>query len=118
MSKTALKNSSTISSTIIYSIAKELDNLKDTQPKDLDMNILRSLIDFIDSNLVELLVFRMECSKLVGAFKKSKNLAIVDKSREKVLLQKIEQMAEGRLSLEFINAVYEIILDESKNLQK
>lgn len=99
-------------------IAQKVYNLKKINPKDFVMSHLRSIIDCIDSQLLELLFLRMSCSKMVGAYKKTKNLPIFDPKREIILVDKVLKISHNKLNPDFVKSLYDLILEESKRLQK
>ncbi|MBO4941167.1 MAG: prephenate dehydratase [Clostridia bacterium] len=51
-----------------------------------ELETLRNEIDQIDSELLPLFLKRMECSKKVAEYKRKNNLPVLDKSREKQIL--------------------------------
>lgn len=60
----------------------------------MDLNDIRKEIDVIDSELIKLLEQRMECSKAVAKYKLENNIPILDRNRELLILEKVEQKAE------------------------
>lgn len=60
----------------------------------MDLNDIRKEIDVIDSQLIELLEKRMDCTKAVGEYKASHNIPILDKGRQQLILEKVEQRSE------------------------
>ncbi|MFH0868168.1 MAG: chorismate mutase [Candidatus Woesearchaeota archaeon] len=85
------------------------------------MNIedLRNDIDNIDSKIIELLVKRKNIVKKVAATKKEKNLPILDEKREIELTKRLKEKAKiYGLDKDFVVALYEIILENSKKHQE
>lgn len=70
----------------------------------------RQEIDKIDSQISKLLQKRAEKSKLIAKIKKEKNTKIIDKNREKQILEKFDT--------EFEKAVFKKILIESRKIQR
>ena len=70
-----------------------------------ELESLREKIDSIDRKIVRLLEERMEISRQVGAYKSANNLPILDREREKDVIQSRADMLENR---EYENAVTEI----------
>ncbi|MBR5614664.1 MAG: prephenate dehydratase [Clostridia bacterium] len=59
-----------------------------------DLEILRKKIDEIDSQLLPLFLSRMECSAGVAEYKRANNMPVLDKQREKQILEnKIEKVS-------------------------
>lgn len=60
----------------------------------MDLNEIRIEIDKIDNELIRLLERRMDCSKAVGEYKLSHNMPILDKARQQIILDSVEQKCE------------------------
>ena len=83
---------------------------KQTGDVEHDLSGLRSEIDDIDEELLQLLARRMEVSAQIGEYKKSHNITVVQMDRWKKILD--DHVATGRdlgLSPELINKVFEAI---------
>jgi len=79
----------------------------------------RKEIDKIDKEIVDLLVQRGKISKGVGVFKRNRGLDVYDFDREIELVKGVEGLGvEKGLSKEYINKVFQVILRESKKMQK
>lgn len=79
----------------------------------------RNQIDTIDHEILKLLSIRLRISKKIGNFKKTNGLKIVDKTREKVLLENILKKCSClKLDRKFIKGIYLFILDNSRKNQK
>lgn len=79
-----------------------------------DLAGLRSEIDDIDSELLQLLARRMEVSAQIGEYKKLNNVAVVQMDRwKKILDDHVSAGAEMGLSPILINKVFEAIHQES-----
>lgn len=60
-----------------------------------DLEVLRKRIDEIDSQLLPLFLSRMECSARVAEYKRANNMPVLDKLREKQVLEtKIEKVSQ------------------------
>ena len=82
------------------------------------LNTLRTQIDVIDHQLIDMLGNRMKVSDDIGALKKSKNVAVLQNKRWNEILRKmILQGEEKNLSEEFILRVFKAIHQESINHQ-
>ncbi len=77
---------------------------------------LRRKIDVIDNKLVILINERATISKLIGDLKKKKNIAVIQKDREKIVFQNIENHSKI-ISKEDINKIWKVIIEVSKKIQ-
>lgn len=97
-------------------IRKVTDN--DTEFKNA-LNTLRTQIDVVDHQLIEMLGKRMQIADGIGQLKKDNNVAILQTKRWNEILGKmILQGEEKNLSEEFILRVFKAIHQESINHQK
>ncbi len=79
---------------------------------------LRSEIDEIDEQLLDLLGRRMKVAEQIGRYKKENNIAILQTHRWSDILQRAQQMGlERGLSKEFVEAYLRAIHEESINHQ-
>lgn len=60
----------------------------------MDLNEIRTEIDKIDNELIKLLERRFDCSKAVAEYKMQNNMPILDKERQQIILQSVEQKCE------------------------
>ena len=82
----------------------------------MNLNEIRTEIDAIDKEFVELFKRRMNCAALVAEYKKENSLPILDASRERALLNKISDLS-GEEFEEYTRTLYSTILDLSKSYQ-
>jgi chorismate mutase len=83
------------------------------------LNTLRTQIDVVDHQLIEILGKRMKIADGIGALKKEKNVAILQSRRWNEILGKmILEGEENNLSEEFVLKVFKAIHQESINHQK
>jgi len=83
------------------------------------LNTLRTQIDVVDHQLIEMLGKRMKIADEIGALKKEKNVAILQSRRWNEILGKmILEGEENNLSEEFVLKVFKAIHQESINHQK
>ena len=83
------------------------------------LTTLRTQIDVVDHQLIEMLGKRMKVADAIGALKKEKNVAILQSRRWNEILGKmILEGEENNLSEEFILRVFKAIHQESINQQK
>jgi chorismate mutase/prephenate dehydratase len=82
----------------------------------MDISELRSQIDSIDKELVELFKKRMNVSAEVAEYKKQNGLKVLDASRERALLAKVSELS-GKEFDEYTRVLYATILDISRAYQ-
>jgi chorismate mutase len=75
---------------------------------------LRSKIDDIDEDIVELLMERFEVVEQIMSLKSE----IEDRNRENEILTKLNNLTVKTNNQEFFTKLYRIIFEESKNIQK
>ncbi|MBO4379117.1 MAG: chorismate mutase [Clostridia bacterium] len=78
---------------------------------------LRKKIDAIDTQLVSLYRQRMAVSDEIGVYKRERGLPVYDAAREKVLLERLEEMA-GPEHARGIRALYGVLLAQSRARQQ
>ena len=74
---------------------------------------LRREIDAVDAQLVPLFLRRMEVTGRVGAYKKERNIPVLDSGRERALLSKVGQEAGEELA-DYIQSMYRTIMAASR----
>ncbi|ATA75541.1 MULTISPECIES: bifunctional 3-deoxy-7-phosphoheptulonate synthase/chorismate mutase type II [Capnocytophaga] len=103
-------------------IIKQLQVRKKTTSEEDYQNTLtelRSNIDVIDDQLLDLLKKRMTFSDSIGKLKREKNVAVLQNSRWYTILGKMIVEGQQRgLSEEFISKIYKAIHQESINRQE
>ena len=83
------------------------------------LNTLRTQIDVVDHQLIEMMGKRMKISDKIGSLKKEKNVAILQTKRWNEILGKmILEGEENNLSEEFVLKIFKAIHQESINHQK
>ena len=83
------------------------------------LNTLRTQIDVIDHQLIDILGKRMKIAYTIGALKKDKNVAVLQSKRWNEILGKmILEGEQNKLSEEFILRVFKAIHQESINHQE
>jgi chorismate mutase len=107
------------------SLIKIMEDLKIRKTTDSEadyraaLTTLRTQIDVVDHQLIEMLGKRMKVADAIGALKKEKNVAILQSRRWNEILGKmILEGEENNLSEEFILRVFKAIHQESINHQK
>ena len=82
------------------------------------LEICRDLIDFIDNQIIELYVKRMEIVKEITKLKIDNNLPVLDQNREKIMLEKnLEKIKDDEFK-KYYKSVLEGFLKASKEMQK
>jgi len=80
---------------------------------------LRSQIDVIDRELIQMLANRMQISDLIGKYKKKNNISVLQPARWNEILEKtMEQAKPLELSEEFVEKILKAIHQESINHQE
>ena len=80
---------------------------------------LRSKIDVIDREIVNLITRRQKLSIEIGDFKKGNGLKVYDKNREIEILDKLSKLGkENGVDPKLIYTLYREILKESHYLQR
>ncbi|MBU1018591.1 MAG: chorismate mutase [Patescibacteria group bacterium] len=82
------------------------------------LKIFRKKIDKLDSKLLKILRKRAAISSEMGEYKKSEGIPVVDDLREEKMMKKIFKKARKLdLDEDFIEDVFERIIEESRRLQ-
>ena len=78
----------------------------------------RLIINEVDKEMIDLFKKRMNASKIIGEYKKENNIAILDKEREKVLIEKNLKILNDKELEKYYLMFLEGILNSSKEYQK
>ncbi len=78
----------------------------------------RKEIDKIDNNLARSLLNRVKVVKKVGDFKKKHKIEIINKNREKEILQKVQNKAKSKKEKDYLNNIFMEIIINSRKAQK
>jgi chorismate mutase len=107
------------------SLIKLMEDLKIRKATDTEadyrnaLNTLRTQIDVIDHQLIDILGKRMKIADAIGELKKDKNVAVLQSNRWNEILGKmILEGEQNKLSEEFILRVFKAIHQESINHQE
>lgn len=84
----------------------------------MDLNKIRKEIDNIDEEIVKLLERRFDIVKNVATFKEAKKMEVKDSERERLVVEKNVEILENKKLSNLITRVYNVIFEESRNLQK
>jgi monofunctional chorismate mutase len=80
------------------------------------MDEFRREVDEVDSQIIKLLEKRSEMSKQIGAYKKQNNIEIIDKKRERELIENLQNTSS--LDKNFIKELYNLIIRNSREIQR
>lgn len=84
-----------------------------------DINELRKEIDKINSNILDLLLKRQNISFEIAKYKLKNNLPIIDKNREKIILDNIISKAvKIGLNSDIVKVIFIKIMELSKDFQE
>ncbi len=84
-----------------------------------ELGRLRSKIDAIDNQLIQLLADRMKASSAIGEYKKQRQIQIIQSNRYKELLNRVcEQGIKAGLRKQFVTEIMEAIHNESVRQQE
>ena len=98
---------------------KKLTNITYLSKKKISLSELREQIDSLDAEILSLLSKRFELVKKIGQRKKAEKKEIFDPKREKDLLKNLSQKAQiKKISSQFIEELFKLILKQSRLLQK
>ena len=80
---------------------------------------LRADLDEIDTKILDLLAKRFEKIKLIGELKKEKNMPILQKSREEVVINRARKAAlKNGIDPAYFEKIYEVIISGARNLEQ
>ncbi len=82
----------------------------------MDLEQLRTQINEIDTKMVDLFVQRMQVAAEIASAKAEKHLPVLDKKREKLVLEKIMNQAGEEFAL-YANTLYQTMFDVSRSYQ-
>ena len=83
-----------------------------------ELEAYRREIDAIDGEMTRLFLRRMEVTGRVGAYKQAHGLPVLDAAREKDVLARKAELAEGQAAKADVTALYETILGLSRRQQR
>jgi chorismate mutase len=89
-----------------------------TQKPDQRIINLRNAIDTVDSRIIELLQERSSLAREIGSVKKEIGMEILDPSREGKIRKKLASGTQGPMDTDALVRIYEVIMAESRRLQK
>lgn len=85
----------------------------------IQLNKVRSEIDKIDSQILQLMKKRLNLVLKIGKYKKENNLEVKDLKREKEVLEKITEKASALgLSNLFVKKIWQLLFKQSYKLEE
>ncbi len=84
----------------------------------MDIDSIRTQIDQLDDQLLEIFNRRAALALRIGEIKKVEKLAVYDPSREKRIFTRMQQANSGPLENSAIVRLFERVIDESRSLER
>ncbi len=79
---------------------------------------LRHVIDSLDDEIIAAIAKRHKISKQIGEYKKLHSIDVLDKNREQYLHDyHIELSKKYNISAQFVEAIFELIVSQSRTIQ-
>ena len=79
---------------------------------------LREKIDRIDSQILDLINQRLSIGKKVGAIKKEKGSQILDRSRERRVIENLFKINKGPANKDLLQYIFNVIITATREIQK
>ncbi len=79
---------------------------------------LRNGIDEIDTDIVQLINKRLEIGKKIGEIKEKKGIDVLDKNREKKIMQRLTDINTGPADDDVLKYIFSVIMTATKQIQK
>ncbi|THB80928.1 MAG: prephenate dehydratase [Desulfobacteraceae bacterium] len=86
--------------------------------KDESLESLREQIDSIDARILDLINQRLLIGKQVGSVKSKKGGPILDRSREKSVLEKLAKINKGPAQKDMLRYLFSVIITATRQIQK
>lgn len=83
-----------------------------------DLSPLRDQIDNIDSKILSLINQRLEIGKKVGMIKKQTGGAVLDRTRERNVIEKLSKINKGPADKELLKYFFNVIITATREIQK
>jgi chorismate mutase len=84
----------------------------------LEIDSIRTQIDQLDDQLLEIFNRRAALALRIGEIKKVQQLAVYDPSREQRIFNRMQQANKGPLDNGAIVRLFERVIDESRSLER
>ena len=88
-----------------------------SQPQ-TDISALRLAIDEIDAKILDLVNQRLLLARQIGAAKKQGGIQIIDRQREKDILDRLRRTNNGPLDDDGLQRIFEAIIAAGRSVQK
>lgn len=85
---------------------------------DPDFATMRSEIDALDEQILELVAARIRIVLKVGDYKRARGMNVYDPERERQLLERLARAAKPPLDGETARRIFERLVDESRRLEQ
>ncbi len=79
---------------------------------------LRDEIDRIDDRILELINQRLNIGKKVGAIKQQKGSQILDRTRERMVIERLSRLNPGPANNDLIQYIFNVIITATREIQK
>ncbi len=83
-----------------------------------DMSALRLAIDEIDAKILDLVNQRLLLAQQIGAAKKQGGIQIIDRGREKEIIERLRRSNNGPLDANGLQRIFEAIIAAGRSVQK
>ncbi|MCD4721560.1 MAG: prephenate dehydratase [Desulfobacula sp.] len=83
-----------------------------------DLSELRDQIDTIDANILSLINQRLDIGKKVGEIKKETGSRILDRSRERKVIERLSKINQGPSDKELLRYIFNVIITATREIQK
>jgi chorismate mutase/prephenate dehydratase len=88
------------------------------RPQEETLTPLRDQIDHIDSQILDLINQRLSIGKKVGAIKKEKGSQILDRSRERSVIENLFKINKGPANKDLLQYIFNVIITATREIQK
>lgn len=82
------------------------------------LDVLRTEIDAIDRDIVQLINKRLVVGKKIGEIKQERGAEILDQSREKKVLERLSRINEGPADEDVLRYIFSVIMTATRQIQK
>ena len=83
-----------------------------------DLGHLRDQIDTIDEKILALINQRLEIGKAVGQIKQQSGRQIIDRSRERNVIERLARLNEGPATKQLLRYIFNVIITATREIQK
>ena len=84
----------------------------------MDIDSIRTQIDELDNQLLDIFNRRAALALQIGEIKKERQLAVYDPKREQRIFARMQQANKGPLDNSAIVRLFERVIDESRSLER